>query len=126
LITSQLPRRGEIWAIDFTPVTTIGGEIIKTRPAVVVSSDAAARIPIKIIAPIIDWKNYFAQNFWHVKIEPDIDNGLTKISAIDTLQLRGIDIQKFSHQIGKISESQMREITLAIVILIEYQETDPV
>lgn len=38
------------------------------------------------------------------------------------LQLRGMDFQRFSRKIGQISESQMIEITLAIVALIEYQE----
>lgn len=33
------PRRGEVWWLAFDPA--IGGEIRKTRPAVVVSNDAA-------------------------------------------------------------------------------------
>ena len=33
------PRRGEVWWVDFDP--SIGGEARKTRPAVVVSNDAA-------------------------------------------------------------------------------------
>jgi mRNA interferase MazF len=32
-------RRGEIWWVDFEP--SLGGEIRKTRPAVIVSNDAA-------------------------------------------------------------------------------------
>jgi mRNA interferase MazF len=117
LTINPLPRRGEIWMVNFDP--TVGTEIRKTRPAVAISSDAAGRLPIKLIAPITDWKDYFAQN---VRIEPDANNGLTKISAVDTLQLRGMDFQRFSRKIGQISESQMIEITLAIVALIEYQE----
>ncbi len=34
-------RRGEIWWVDFDP--SIGGEIRKQRPAIVVSNDAANR-----------------------------------------------------------------------------------
>jgi mRNA interferase MazF len=33
------PRRGEVWWVSFDPA--IGGEIQKTRPAVVISNDAA-------------------------------------------------------------------------------------
>jgi len=33
------PRRGEVWWIAFDP--SVGGEIRKTRPAVIVSNDAA-------------------------------------------------------------------------------------
>ena len=34
-----IPRRGEIWWINFDP--SIGGEIRKTRPAVIISNDVA-------------------------------------------------------------------------------------
>jgi len=33
------PRRGEVWWISFDP--SLGGEIQKTRPAIVISNDAA-------------------------------------------------------------------------------------
>ena len=36
---AEPPRRGEIWWVAFDP--SVGGEIRKTRPAVVVSNDAA-------------------------------------------------------------------------------------
>lgn len=35
------PRRGEAWWVAFDP--SLGGEIKKTRPAIVVSNDAANR-----------------------------------------------------------------------------------
>jgi mRNA interferase MazF len=35
------PRRGEVWWVAFDP--SLGGEITKTRPAVIVSNDAANR-----------------------------------------------------------------------------------
>src|SRR3712207_9430212 len=35
------PRRGEVWWVAFDP--SIGGEIRKTRPAVVISNDIANR-----------------------------------------------------------------------------------
>jgi mRNA interferase MazF len=35
------PQRGEVWWVAFDP--SVGGEIRKTRPAVVVSNDAANR-----------------------------------------------------------------------------------
>ena len=120
LTINTLPQRGEIWLVNFDP--TVGTEIRKTRPAIVISSDAAGRLPIKLIAPITDWKDYFAPNFWHVRINPNANNGLTKVSAVDTLQLRGMDLQRFIRKLGRISPNKMTEITLAIVTLIEYQE----
>lgn len=112
------PQRREIWLVNFDP--TVGREIQKTRPAVVVSSDAVGRLPIKLVAPITDWKEYFAPNIWHVRIVPDPANGLTKVSAVDTLQLRGMDRQRFIRKLGIVSPEKMEEIVLAVTAIVEY------
>src|SRR5712692_5507411 len=85
------PKRGEVWKVNFDP--TVGTEIRKTRPAVVISSDGVGIFPIKLVAPITDWKPYFSANAWHVRIDPEPTNGLTKPSTVDVLQLRGMDTQ---------------------------------
>ncbi len=113
------PKRGEIWLVDFEP--TIGSEIKKIRPALVISSDAINKLPIKLVSPITDWKPYFAANFWHIKIESTPSNGLSKISALDALQLRGLDVQRFIRRLGTISEKTMAEVAIAIVTVIEVE-----
>ncbi|MCZ8250610.1 MAG: hypothetical protein O9300_17470 [Microcystis sp. LE19-195.1E] len=37
-------------------------------------------------------------------MEPNSINGLNKASAIDTLQLRGVDLQRFIRKLGSVSE----------------------
>ena len=113
-----MPKRGEIWLVNFDP--TIGTEIKKIRPAIVVSSDAIGKLPLKLAAPITDWKDYFAQNLWHVKLDPDTINNLTKVSAVDVLQLRGMDIQRFIRKLGNLPTEKMIEITIAIVTVVEF------
>jgi mRNA interferase MazF len=46
------PRQGEIWWVRLDP--TEGGEIQKTRPALVLSNDALHRLPLSlaIVAPV--------------------------------------------------------------------------
>ena len=114
---TNIPKRGEIWLVNFDP--TVGSEIKKVRPAVVISSNAVGKLPIKLIAPITDWKPSFSENIWHVKIEPDEINCLIKASAIDVLQLRGVDLQRFARKLGDVSDNTMSEITIAIAIIIE-------
>jgi len=104
--------------VNFDP--TIGAEIKKIRPAVIISSNAVDKLPIKLIAPITNWKPYFSQNFWHVKIEPNTMNGLTKISAIDALQLRGVDLQRFIRKLGDVAPVKLSEILVAIITAIEF------
>jgi len=111
-------RRGEIWLVSLDP--TLGAELRKTRPVVVVNSDAIGVLPIRLVAPLTEWKNYFSHNLWHVRIMPDSLNGLSKPSSVDALQLRGVDTQRFIRKIGNVSEDVMRSIVGAIAAVIEY------
>jgi mRNA interferase MazF len=43
-------RRGEVWLIALDP--TLGAEIRKTRPAVIVNDDAIGLLPLKVIVPL--------------------------------------------------------------------------
>ncbi len=110
--------RGEIWLVSLDP--TVGAEIRKTRPVVVVSSDAVGALPIKLVAPLTDWKEYFSRSIWLVKIMPDRTNGLEKPSAVDTLQLRGVDTQRFTKKLGRVSTANMQAVVSAIAAVIEY------
>lgn len=113
------PRRGEIWIVNLDP--TQGAEIRKSRPAVIISSDGVGRLPIKLIAPITDWKPGYANSFWHVRLEPDSNNGLSKESAVDALQLRGVDTGRLVKRIGSVSATVMQEIAAAVAAVVEYQ-----
>lgn len=113
------PRRGEIWLVDFNP--TRGAEIQKQRPAIVVSSDAVGRLPIKLVAPITGWNAGFVNNLWHVHLVPDGLNGLTKESAVDVLQLRGVDVARFLQLLGRVATDTMAEVAAAIAAVVEYQ-----
>ncbi len=111
-------RRGELWLVSLDP--TVGAEIRKTRPVVVVSSDAVGVLPIKLVAPLTEWKDYFEQKIWLVKVIPDSENGLAKPSTVDALQLRGVDEQRFVKKLGAVSSPVMNSIVTAVAAVIEY------
>jgi mRNA interferase MazF len=79
-------RRGKVWLINLDP--TVGAEIKKTRPAVIVNDDAIGILPLKVIVPITEWKDRYAVAPWLVRLEPDAENGLDKPSAADVFQVR--------------------------------------
>ncbi len=118
-IDFKTPKRGEIWLVDFNP--TRGAEIQKQRPAIVMSSDAIGRLPIKLVAPITGWKPVFAGNLWHVRMIPDQRNGLEKVSAVDVLQLRGVDVERFIRCLGRAAPGIIEEVAAAIAAVVEYQ-----
>ena len=116
---SPNPRRGEVWDVDFNPA--VGAEIQKIRPAVVVSLNGIGRLPIKLVTPITDWKAQFSGRIWLINVKPTNTNGLTKESAVDTLQMKGVDIQRFHGKRGRLTASLMDEIGAAVAAIIGYQ-----
>lgn len=113
-------KRGEIWRVNFDP--TVGAEIKKTRPAVVISSNSIGILPIKLIAPITEWKHSFHSSIWHIKIQPNSKNNLTKLSAVDALQIRGVDVQRFiPPKMGDLSQDIIDEISASIAAIIELE-----
>ena len=115
---TSFPRRGDVWLVNLDP--TIGAEIKKTRPAVVISSDAVGKLPIKLIVPITDWKDYFAGNLWHVRIDPDSKNGLSKPSAADALQVRAVDHRRLVKRLGRLSAQEVEDVAAAVAAIVEY------
>ena len=109
-------RRGEVWLINLDP--TVGAEIKKTRPAVIVNDDAIGILPLKVIVPITEWKDRYAVAPWLVRLEPDTENGLDKPSAADTFQVRSVAQERFVRQLGKLSNTAMREITRALAVVL--------
>jgi len=112
-------NRGDVWLVNLDP--TIGQEIKKTRPAVVVSSNSIGRLPLKIIVPITDWKSPYANYPWMVYLEPNKQNGLSKKSGADTFQVRSIDQSRLVKKLGLLLEPVMEEITAGVAICIEYK-----
>ncbi|MBU0571161.1 MAG: type II toxin-antitoxin system PemK/MazF family toxin [Candidatus Omnitrophica bacterium] len=115
----NIPLRGEIWIVDLDPA--IGSEMKKTRPVLVMSADAVGRLAIKLVAPITEWKQKFSGNLWHVKIDPDSQNNLGKVSAVDVLQTRGVDNKRFVRLVGKASAQVVEEAVTALAAVVEYQ-----
>ena len=114
---SPLPIRGEVWRINFDP--TLGAEIKKIRPAVVISSNALGKLPLKIVVPITGWKSGFADDIWHIRLTPAPENGLTKESAVDLFHVRGVDLLRFIDRVGKLTAVEVEEIVQALAIVVE-------
>ena len=71
---AQRHQRNEIWSVNFDP--SIGAEIRKLRPAVVVNLDSIGRLPLRIVVPLTDWQPLFAKLPWFVSIPASEGNGL--------------------------------------------------
>ena len=56
-----------------------------------------------------------------MRIDPDSTNGLSKESAVSTLQIRGVDINRFATYLGTVQSSILNEVALAIAAVIEFE-----
>jgi mRNA interferase MazF len=104
--------------VDLEPVR--GSEMQKLRPCVVVSSDGLGKLPVKLVAPITEWKQHYANNLWHVRIDPDANNGIQKPSVVDAMQIRTVDLSRFGRMIGSLPATTMEEIVAAIAAVVEF------
>ena len=113
------PRRGEVWDVDLDP--TIGTEIQKTRPAVVVNINSIKHLKIRLVVPIRSWKKEFPSKIWLINIKPDRSNGLNWESAVDIMQIKGVDLERFVEKRGQLTATQMEEICEAIAAIVDFQ-----
>ena len=117
-------KRGEIWLVTLGP--TIGAEIKKTRPCVIVNDNAVGVLPLKVIVPLTEWNDRYSIASWLVRLTPDSTNKLDKTSTADTFQVRSVSQQRFVRQLGKLSDESIQDISnaLALVLSLQSQSTE--
>jgi mRNA interferase MazF len=105
--------RGEVYLVNFDP--TIGSEIKKTRPALIIQNDIANEYsPITIVAAITT--KYDDKLFPTEVLLIKNEGGLTQDSVVLLNQIRSIDKQRLIKRLGKIKDSTLKKIDSAIKI----------
>ena len=102
------PHRGDVYWINLDP--TVGAEINKTRPCVIISPDAANRSgPLVIVAPITKAKG--KKVHFHEILLPKGTASLQHDSKIKVFQLRCIDKKRLSEsKLGSISIEILKQL----------------
>ena len=108
-------KQNDIWLVNLDP--TLGAEIRKTRPCVIVSNDAVGVLPLKVIAPLTDLKERYRAVPWMVVIEPDAENNLPKPSVLDLFQVRCVAEERLIQQTGTISKQLQVQMSKAIKVV---------
>ena len=106
-------KRGDIWLVNLDP--TIGHEIKKSRPAVIIQNDLGNKYsPITIIAPITSQnieKIYPIEVFLAKK-----GSGLEKDSKVLLNQIRAVDKKRLIKKLGNIDYETMAKVDNSIKI----------
>ncbi len=106
-------NRGEIWRINLDP--TVGAEIQKTRPVIIINDDNLGILPLRVIIPLTDWKDRYAVAPWMVQVHRDDTNNLSKDSSADCFQVRSVSINRFVKKIGEVDGFVIAKIEIALV-----------
>lgn len=107
------PRRGEVYLVSRDP--TVGAEIRKTRPAVVVQNDPAnRRSPITIVAAVT---SQFEEPLYPTEVLVRArEGGLTADSVVLLNQIRSVDKGRLVRRLGVLKTETMREIDRALLL----------
>ena len=107
------PKRGEIYLVNFDP--TVGAEIQKTRPAIIIQNDVANRYSaVTIVAAITSRAD--ERLFPTEAPIPAGVGGLQSDSLILLNQLRTIDKQRLVRRLGTINDTFMYTVENALLI----------
>lgn len=108
------PRRGEIYLTALDP--TLGREIQKTRPALIIQNDVSNRLSeITILAPITSTVR-FPLNPVHVLLPADPVTGLSVTSVAVLNQIRAVDRVRLIRRLGSVDEETLERVDEAIRI----------
>ncbi len=112
-------KQGEIWLVSLDP--TVGAEIKKTRPAIIINDNTLGRLPLKIIIPLTDWKDRYSVAPWMVKLIADRQNKLTKDSSADCFQIRSVAEERCVKKVGHVDADTMDRIRKALAIVLNIE-----
>lgn len=112
------PRRGEVRLVRFDP--SVGAEIQKLRPAVVMNVAGLGRLPLVIVVPITDWKPSYVGFPWFVNLPAIQANGLSKESGADAFQVKSVSENRLDRRLGVLTDAQVDAIAAAIALLVGY------
>ena len=98
-------RRGEIYEVDWNPAR--GSEQAGRRPGVVIQNDIANAVeayPVTIVCAVsTKLKGYPSM----VRVDPTAENGLAKISEINSAQIMTVQKDRLVQLKGRLSATDM-------------------
>jgi len=107
------PLRGEVYFVAFDP--TLGAEIRKTRPALILQNDIANRSsPITIVAAIT---SKFDDELYPTEVLVRApEGGLDADSVVLLNQIRSVDRRRLMRRVGRLVPETMRLVDRALVL----------
>jgi mRNA interferase MazF len=110
-------RRGEIVTVSLDPVR--GSEASKTRPAVVVSNDAANATAARLrrgVITVVPVTSNTARIYPFQVLLPASQTGLREDSKAQAEQVRSVAVERVGERVGQLPEALVTELDQALRI----------
>jgi len=106
------PKRGQVYLVSFDP--TVGKEIRKTRPAVILQNDVANRwSPITIVAAVT---SQFEEPLYPTEVRVKASEGGLRADSVVLLnQIRSINKRRLVKRLGVLNQDTMAQVDRAII-----------
>ena len=101
-------KRGEVWWVEFDPA--VGSEVRKTRPAVIISNDAANRNLSRVV--VVPMTSHVERQYPGEAVVTVANQS----SKAMTDQIMAADKSRLKNQIGALSKLDMKAVEDAILV----------
>ncbi len=114
----SFPQRGEIYWVNLDP--TVGSEIAKTRPALIISNNIGNKHADRVIVAPISSSNTGKVYPFEVLLQASevstrpSEGGLSQRSKVLLDQIRAVDKSRLGNRIGTLKSKQIKEVNRAI------------
>src|SRR5581483_12411314 len=108
-------RRGEIVTVSFDP--SLGSEASKTRPAVIVSNDAANATATRLargVITVVPVTSNTARIYPFQVLLPALQTGLPRDSKAQAEQVRSVAVERIGKRIGRLPAALITELDQAL------------
>lgn len=112
-------KTGEIYRVCLDP--TVGDEIRKTRPVVLLNAGHQKHLRLAIVVPITHWRKAWDSNPFFVTIAPQPRHGLKDKLAIDCFQMRALSHDRFVRRLGCLNDDELDRVKAAVSLILDIE-----